>query len=148
MKSTFTIALFLLGSMLYAQSAEEAAIKAALSAETTAYMNRDYDAWASHWDSSREVSFLVTNMGMRENNWDKISSNMKADMENNSNPFQATLETSDFDISVTGKQAFVVYVQNMKADGQEYKTYEVRNLRKVKGQWKLAAMISSSIEEE
>ena len=73
---------------------------------------------------------------------------MKADMENNSNPFQATLETSDFDISVTGKQAFVVYVQNMKADGQEYKTYEVRNLRKVKGQWKLAAMISSSIEEE
>ncbi|MDN3690091.1 nuclear transport factor 2 family protein [Cyclobacterium jeungdonense] len=148
MKTTFTIALFLIGSVLYAQSSEEAAIKAALFAETTAYMNRDYEDWASHWDSSREVSFLVTNMGMRENNWDKISSSMKADMESNSNPIQATLETSDFDISVTGKQAFVVYVQNMKSGNEEYKTYEVRNLRKVKGQWKLAAMVSSKIGDE
>ncbi|MFO7826431.1 MAG: nuclear transport factor 2 family protein [Cyclobacterium sp.] len=148
MKTTFTIVLLFCTIVLYAQSTEEAAIKAVLTAETTAYMNRDFEAWASHWDSSREVSFLVTNMGLRANNWEEISQNMKADMETNSNPIQAKLETSDFDISLTGNQAFAVYVQNMKAEGQEYKTYEVRNLRKVNGQWKLAAMVSSIIEEE
>jgi len=72
---------------------------------------------------------------------------MKADMETNSTPIPATLETSDFDISVSGNQAFVVYLQTMKFEGQDQKTYEVRNLRKVNGQWKLAAMISSSYGE-
>jgi len=148
MKTTFTIFLMFLMTTIYAQSAVEASIKNVLKAETTAYMNRDYDAWASHWDSSREVTFLVTNIGLRENSWETVSKTMKEDMETNSSPVTATLETSDFDISVSGKQAFVVYVQHMKSDGQDYKSYEVRNLRKVKGKWKLAGMVSSSIEDE
>ncbi|NHE58708.1 nuclear transport factor 2 family protein [Cyclobacterium plantarum] len=148
MKTTLTIALIFLVTILYAQSSEHASIKEALTGETTAYMNRDYDAWASHWDSSREVSFLVTNMEMRANSWEEISKTMKEDMQTNSNPIQASLETSDFDISVTGNQAFVVYVQNMKTGDQNYKTYEVRNLRKVRGQWKLAAMISSKMGDD
>ena len=148
MKTTLTIFLMFIVSTIYAQSAVEVSIKNVLKAETTAYMNRDYDDWASHWDSSREVTFLVTNMGLRENNWETVSEFMKEDMETNSSPIKATLETTDFDISVTGKQAFVVYVQHMKSDGQESKSYEVRNLRKVKGKWKLAGMVSSSIEDE
>ena len=110
-------------------------------------MNREYDAWAAQWDSKNEVSFLVTNAGFRSDSWEEISKSMKEDMENNSNPIKATLETSDFDFSVNGNQAFVIYVQNMKLDGQDYKSYEVRNLHKVKGKWKLAAMVSSKIEE-
>ncbi|WP_162339653.1 YybH family protein [Cyclobacterium salsum] len=148
MKTVFSIILILFASIVYAQSPEETAIKSTLSAETTAYMNRDYDAWAAHWDGSREVSFLVTNMEMRANSWEEISKAMKADMEANTTPIPATLETTDFDISVSGNQAFVVYVQTMKFDGQENKTYEIRNLRKINGQWKLAAMISSSIGGE
>jgi len=147
MKTTLTVFLMFLVTIIYAQSSEEASIKNVLAAETTAYMNRDYDAWASHWDSSKEVSFLVTNVGLRSNSWEEVSKSMKDDMETNSSPINATLETSDFDFSVNGKQAFVVYVQNMKSDGQDSKSYEVRNLRKIKGQWKLAAMVSSKIED-
>ncbi|SEI87659.1 SnoaL-like domain-containing protein [Cyclobacterium xiamenense] len=147
MKISFTLILLLFALTLYGQAREEAAIKKAIAAETTAYMNRDYAAWASHWDGSEEVSFLVTNMGLRSSSWEYVSDNMKADMEANSTPIPATLETSDFDISVSGNQAFVVYVQTMKFDDRESKTYEVRNLRKVKGQWKLAAMISSAYGE-
>ncbi len=148
MKTTLTIALMFLATFLYAQSPQEASIKEALAGETKAYMNRDYDAWAAHWDSSREVSFLVTGPGMRSNNWEEVSKMMKQDMETNSEPMKATLETSDYVISVTGNQAFVVYVQTMKSDDGENKSYEIRNLRKVNGQWKLAAMVSSPIENE
>lgn len=148
MKTTCTIVFLFVSTLMYAQSSEEASIKEALTAETTAYMNRDYDAWARHWDSSGPVSFLVTNMEMRANTWEEISTNMREDMQTNSNPIQATLETSDFDFSIKGNQAFVVYVQTMKAGAQNYQTYEVRNLRKIRGQWKLAAMISSRIGEE
>lgn len=147
MKTTLTIFLMFLVTILYAQKQEEASIKNVLTAETTAYMNREYDAWAAQWDSKNEVSFLVTNAGFRSDSWEEISKSMKEDMENNSNPIKATLETSDFDFSVNGNQAFVIYVQNMKLDGQDYKSYEVRNLHKVKGKWKLAAMVSSKIEE-
>ncbi|WP_375582355.1 hypothetical protein [Cyclobacterium xiamenense] len=85
---------------------------------------------------------------MHSNSCECVSTTMKDDMESNSTPMKAILETSDFDISVTGKQAFVVCFQPMKSDVQDYKSYEIRSLRKVKGQWKLAAMVSTAIETE
>lgn len=148
MKTSFTFVLFLFATVLYAQSSEDAAIKQVLVSETTAYRNRDCEVWAAHWGKSREISFLVTNMGLHSNSCECVSTTMKDDMESNSTPMKAILETSDFDISVTGKQAFVVCFQPMKSDVQDYKSYEIRSLRKVKGQWKLAAMVSTAIETE
>lgn len=148
MKTIITIALVLLSPLLFAQSAEEEAIKETLRAETTAWMNRDYDAWASHWDQEGSVSMLVTNLGMGSNDWEEMSQTIKQEMENNSKPIEATLENSDYSFSVDGDHAFVTYKQMMKTEDGVDKSYQIRNLRKVDGQWKVAAMIHSPLQHE
>ncbi|WP_157972213.1 YybH family protein [Pleomorphovibrio marinus] len=148
MKTTFTIALLFLVTLLLAQTSEEEAIKNALKGETTSFFNRDYNAWASHWDHNSNVNFLVTSSGMRSNNWEEISQSIKEYMESNPDPGKVTLSNSDFDISINGDQAFAVYVQHLKLADTEIKSYEVRNLRKVSGQWKLVSMITSPLDHD
>ncbi len=148
MKFKLTFALLCLVSIAWAQNSEENAIKETLQAETKAFMNRDYEGWANHWDQDGSVSFLVTGVGMQENSWGAISTSMKSEMENNPEKLTADLQTSDYTFSIDGNQAFVTYIQNWKAPNYESKSHEIRNMRKVNGHWKVASMVSSPLTYE
>lgn len=148
MKAIFTTALMFLSIILFGQSTEEEAIKETLKALTTAWMNRDYDTWAEQWDQDGDVSALHINAGASSNNWDEMSKSRKENMKAYPEPMKGTLESSDYTFAIDGDHAFVTYVQNMKREDGDHKSYEIRNLVKKDGQWKLVNMVVSPLHHE
>lgn len=148
MKATITFAFVLLSGLLFAQTAEENAIKETLESETTAFMDRDHEAWASYWDQEGDVFALVTNLQWKSDSWEEINQMLKDAMTENPEPIEAELQSSDYYFSINGDRAFVTYDQTFKSKDMESKSYEIRNLRKVDGQWKIATMITSPMPTE
>ncbi|MEN0049478.1 MAG: hypothetical protein AAF806_20630, partial [Bacteroidota bacterium] len=142
-------------SLLFAQSAEEVAIKALCLKDTEAYMQRDFEMWKTAWHHDESASMLITDMGRHAQGWDAIRDGMKEYYDNNPTPSKNKLSNANYVFNIQGNQAFVAYEQTMTlpltVNGGEVwqdKTYEVRNLIKVNGEWKIYNQITSPMVHE
>lgn len=134
------------------QSADQAAIKEVLRAETQAYLDKDYDAWASYWLHSEDVLRVGVGYGAKSevHGWQRVDGMMRTIFEN-----QPEVETGEFE-----KTNFIFHIDQQVAWASYDEVWSEAGvvLRRAKGQttfvkedgdWKLVAMTainSSSFE--
>lgn len=154
MKSFITLCCLAFASILAAQSADEAAIMELCLKDTKAYVERDFAAWQSCWHQSEQSSILHT-PGNIHLGWDSIYSAMKEDYEAATEPRSFTPSHSNFFFNIQGDRAYVTFEQAMAskftmggAPAFVNKTYEVRNLIKVDGKWKIFNQVTAPLQHE
>jgi ketosteroid isomerase-like protein len=133
---TFAVCLILIIPVsAYAQSEEEAKIRAVIEGETHAINHCDYEAFANSWWPEDYCFFSVTSptMNMTFHGWDEIADWAKSVVEH-CNPNNAYMPTKEaYSYVIKEDMAFVTFLE----DGGNEST---RVLEKRSGQWKLIRM--------
>lgn len=145
--------LFLGTTITFAQSAE-AAIKQVCLKDTEAYIKRDFEAWKSVWHQVDNASMLITGEGYNLKGWKAIEEAMKDYYINNPAPSKDILSNANYVFNIQGDQAFLSCEQTMTSaetvggKTRSWKTYEVRSMIKVDGQWKIYNQVTSPLTHE
>ena len=137
---------------------EKQAIITVLNEESQAYLDRDYELWASYWVQDESVRRLSASIGgYNFITWEEISNNIKEGLANDSswlNTKDLKYEKLDFNIKVFPDCAWATY--NEKFTGL-YQDQPIKSdaihltvLEKKEGQWKIAcfAMVNTTAYEE
>src|SRR4051812_32478775 len=110
---TILIAATFIGSLAFAQNAEEEAIKKVVRAETDAYFMRDLAAWTATWQHNPKIkrTFIFGNGYSTTMGWDSAQAQMERDFKQNPNAMPVQVSTENYDILSSGTMAWVDYDQ-------------------------------------
>lgn len=145
MKNTLTFVLLglLLSTPIFAQTADQEAIKKVCLEETKAFIDFNFDVWAAYHVQSAEDQLAWNNPDGSfgsSSGWDEIQKGMKS-------WFQTAQKVVDnrtndnFSFVIHGDMAFVAYNSNsVNAEGKTTKLREYRTLLKNNGKWKILAV--------
>jgi hypothetical protein len=88
-------------------------LKAIVVGETYAYMEKDYQKWASYWDHSSDVLRLdVSKAGFaQKRGWDKNGGNLESFFKENPEPITSTFVNSNYFILYDVNLAWVAFDQ-------------------------------------
>lgn len=88
-------------------------LKEIVAGETYAYMEKDYQKWASYWDHSSDVLRLdVTKAGFSQTRgWDKNGGNLESFFIENPEPITSTFVNSNYLIFYDANLAWVAFDQ-------------------------------------
>ncbi len=88
-------------------------IKAVVTGETLAYMEKDYEKWASYWNHSGDVLRLdVTNNGFQQTRgWAKSGGNLELFFKENPEPITSTFVNSNYLVFHDTNLAWVAFDQ-------------------------------------
>ncbi len=143
--ATLLIGLLCLFSMtsLFAQSADEAAIREVIEKESEAIAQRDFTAWKSCWHQDENNSLVLVHAGWNLQSWDTIQKQIKTFFENSPAVAGSEITLDQFRINIQGDRAFVQYEETETnpwtfSNGKKWvlKYSNVHNMLKVDGQWK------------
>ncbi|QND15213.1 helix-turn-helix transcriptional regulator [Rhizobium leguminosarum bv. trifolii] len=132
--------------------ADRAAIMAVVRAETEAWLQRDFEALASHWVQSpqtrRMESFI--SLGVRvDEGWDPIAARIKKIVERfpEKHAFAERVRWEKVNIVVDGNMAWMTFDQIGSDIGDDRKR-QLRILHRIDGAWKIGCMVmmESSVE--
>lgn len=149
MKTFITLCCLAIAGVLTAQSADEAAIKKVIQMDTEAWIQRDFATWQSLWHHSEQASILTVGSGDRTLGWENIQPAMKDYFESGTDARPITFNHSNHFFNIQGDQAFVSFEQattpkfTVGGWSPVNKTFEVRNLVKVDGEWKIANQVTA-----
>ncbi len=120
---------------------DRAAIAATIRAETLAFQNRDYDAWARCFvqDERTQDIYVTTTSGLSvQSGWAEVSTYMKHVLDNGLGCPKVPFGQDNMRISVTGDSAWVVFDSWAEAPGEgRTESFETRILQREHGQWKI-----------
>ena len=124
---------------------EEAAVLAAIRAETDAWLQRDYEAWASHWVQSPQSRRLESwaALGVRvDEGWDPISARIRAVMKRftERSRFAGRVRWERVNVVVDGTMAWATFDQ-IGGDTGEDRKRALRILHRIDGTWKIACVV-------
>lgn len=145
MKKSFVLILaaFIFCMQSIAQTAAQEAIKKVCAAETKAYKNLDYNAWASYHVQSKDEQLSWNNPDASfgfESGWNKISNGMK-DWFKTAKKDGSKISRDNYTIVIHGDMAFATYNATTKnTEGKEIKMREYRTLLLIDGSWKILAV--------
>ncbi len=127
----------------FSQTADQEAIKKVCLLETKAYLNLDFDNWASYHVQSTDEQLSWNNPDGSygfQSGWDSISTDMK-DWFKSAKKENMKTSNDDFVFVIRGDMAFVAYSSNSQnAAGKIIKSREHRILLNDSGQWKILAV--------
>ncbi len=131
----------------------EQAIKAVVEGETYAYMEKDYQKWASYWDHSSDVLRLdVSDAGFaQQRGWDKSGGKLESFFKENPEPITSTFENSNYLVFHDVNLAWVAFDQSWTTkDGEESVAKATITLVKKDNAWKIISYtaIQYSAEDE
>lgn len=133
--------------------ADKAAIMAVIRAETEAWLQRDFDALASHWVQSPQTRRMeaFTSLGVRvDEGWDAIAARLKKIVERfpERHDFDGRVRWEKVNIVIDGNVAWMTYDQIGSDTGEDRKR-QLRILHRIDGAWKIGClvMMESSVEE-
>lgn len=133
----------LLWGQTFSQTADKEAIKNVCLAETQAYVNFDYDAWASYHVQSADEQLAWNNPDGSfgsESGWETISKGMK-DYFKTGQKENLKLSSDNFTYVIHGDMAFASFNRSSQnAEGKTTLMREYRTLLKRNGQWKILAI--------
>ncbi len=143
-RSIILIVGLMLGYLSFAQNADQEAIKSVCYGETRAYLDHDYDAWASFHAQTPEDQLSWNNpdgtFGFISG-WSALSKDAKEWYKDGKKIDASVFESTDFTFVIKGDLAYVAYSTARKdAEGKVMKTREHRTLLKMNGQWKILAV--------
>lgn len=116
------------------------AIKAVVTGETNAYMEKDYAKWSSYWDHSVDVLRLdVTNKGFQQTRgWAKSGGNLESFFKENPEPITSTFINSNYLIFHDTNLAWVAFDQTWTTvTGEESVAKAAITLVKKDDLWKI-----------
>ncbi|MGB8289090.1 MAG: LuxR family transcriptional regulator, partial [Rhizobium ruizarguesonis] len=133
--------------------ADRAAIMAVIRAETEAWLQRDFEALASHWVQSpqtRRMEYFAS-LGVRvDEGWDPIAARIKKIVERfpEKHAFSERVRWEKVNIVVDGNMAWMTFDQIGSDTGEDRKR-QLRILHRIDGAWKIGCMVmmESSVEE-
>ncbi len=135
--------ILLLCTPVFSQTADQEAIKKVCFAETRAYLDLDYDAWASYHVQSADEQLAWNNPDGTygaQTGWTTISEGMKAWFKE-AKKEDIKLTTDHFTIVIQGDMAFVACDSaHQNAAGKTTKVRDFKTLLRSNGQWKLLAV--------
>lgn len=118
----------------------ETAIKNVVTEETYAYMEKDYQKWASYWDHSEAVLRLdVTKEGFSQTRgWDKSGGHLERFFKENPEPNTSTFVNSNYLIFYDSELAWVAFDQTWTSQaGEETAAKAAITLIKKDTAWKI-----------
>ncbi len=131
--------------------ATKEAIKAVVTGETYAYMEKDYEKWASYWSHSNKVLRLdVTAAGFSQTRgWDKSGGNLENFFKENPQPITATFLNSKYLIFYDTNLAWVAFDQTWTTEeGEDSLAKATITLVKKEKAWKIVSYTAIQYEAE
>ncbi len=126
-------------------------LKAIVVGETYAYMEKDYQKWASYWDHSDDVLRLdVSKAGFaQKRGWDKSGGNLELFFKENPEPITSTFVNSNYLIFYDVNLAWVAFDQTWTSQSGE-KTVAKATITLVKKTqaWKIISYTAIQYEAE
>ena len=135
------------------QSSEdiEETLKAVVVGETFAYMEKDYQKWASYWDHSSDVLRLdVSEAGFSQTRgWDKSGGNLESFFKENPEPITSAFVNSNYLIFYDDNLAWVAFDQTWTSQsGEESVAKATITLVKKENAWKIISYTAIQYEAE
>jgi ketosteroid isomerase-like protein len=140
--------ILILGALLFcaqtfSQTADQEAIKKVCIAETKAFTDFDFEAYASYHVQSADDQLTVNkpdgSFGS-ESGWETISKGMK-DYFQTAKKGNVKLSSENFTFVIHGDMAFACYnASSQNTEGKTTLAKEFRTLLKINGQWKILAV--------
>jgi tetratricopeptide (TPR) repeat protein len=152
-KLMFFVTLFnLIPSMIYAQDAEEDALKAIIKSETMGFYGRNADVWQSAWlqDAKATRTIVANNNYGAVTGWENFGPDVVKNIKENPKPIPVEIANDNFLIHTDGTMAWVEYDQTLTAPSIDPAikrlSREHRALVKKDGQWKIFSQITHDPE--
>ena len=126
-------------------------LKKVVEGETYAYMEKDYQKWASYWDHSSEVLRLdVTKEGFSQTRgWENSGGALESFFKENPEPISSTFENSNYLIFYDDHLAWVAFDQTWKSQSGEISVAKATiTLIKKENSWKMISYTAIQYEEE
>jgi DNA-binding CsgD family transcriptional regulator len=125
--------------------ADRAAILAAIRGETEAWLQRDFEALASHWVQSPQARRMeaFASLGVRvDEGWDAIAARLTKIVERfpQKHSFAERVRWEKVNVIVDGNMAWVTYDQIGSDTGDDLKRL-LKIMHRVDGVWKIACMV-------
>lgn len=127
------------------REAERTAVLAVIRAETEAWLQRDFEALASHWLQSPQTRRLeyFASLGVRvDEGWDPIAARLRKIVEKfpDKQAFAGRVHWEKINVVVDGNMAWVTFDQIGSDTGEDRKR-QLRILHRIDGAWKIACMV-------
>ena len=126
-------------------------LKAIVVGETYAYMEKDYQKWASYWDHSNDVLRLdVSKAGFAQTRgWDKNGGHLESFFKEHPEPITSTFVNSNYLIFYDVNLAWVAFDQTWTSQSEE-KTVAKATITLVKkaNAWKIISYTAIQYEAE
>lgn len=133
--------------------ADKTAILAVIRAETEAWLQRDFEALASHWVQSPQTRRMESfaSLGVRvDEGWDVIASRIRKIVERfpEKQAFEGRVRWEKVNVVVDGNVAWMTFDQIGSDTGEDRKR-QLRILHRIEGAWKIGCMVmmESSADE-
>jgi len=126
-------------------------LKEVVVGETYAYMEKDYQKWASYWDHSSDVLRLdVSKAGFAQTRgWDKSGGNLESFFKENPEPITSTFVNSNYLIFYDANLAWVAFDQTWTSQsGEETVAKATITLVKKANDWKIISYTAIQYEAE
>ena len=131
--------------------ATKESIKQVVTGETRAYMEKDYEKWASYWDHSVDVLRLdVSEAGFAQTRgWDKSGGNLESFFKENPERITSTFVNSNYLIFHDTNLAWVAFDQTWTTKmGEESVAKATITLVKKENAWKIISYTAIQYELE
>lgn len=129
----------------------EEVIKAFVTGETYAYMEKDYEKWASYWDHGSDVLRLdISENGFSQTKgWDKNGGHLETFFKEHPEPITSTFENSNYLILYDTNLAWVAFDQKWTTEsGAESVAKATVTLIKKQSDWKIISYTAIQYELE
>lgn len=126
-------------------------LKAVVVGETYAYMEKDYQKWASFWDHSADVLRLdVSEAGFaQKRGWEESGGNLESFFKENPEPITSTFVNSNYLIFYDVNLAWVAFDQTWTSQsGEETVAKATITLVKKANDWKIISYTAIQYEAE
>lgn len=119
--------------------------------ETYAYMEKDYQKWASYWDHSKDVLRLdISKAGFAQiKGWDESGGKLESFFKENPEPITSTFVNSDYLIFYDSNLAWVAFDQTWTSPtGEKTVAKATITLVKKANAWKIISYTAIQYEDE
>jgi len=126
-------------------------LKTVVEGETYAYMEKDYEKWASFWDHSNDVLRLdISEAGFAQTRgWDKSGGNLESFFIENPEPITSTFENTNYLIFYDDNLAWVAFDQSWTSQSGEKSVAKATiTLVKKKEDWKIISYTAIQYKAE
>lgn len=147
MKKTLFVLIMALSSPIFAQTADEEAIKKVIIDEANAFINRDFQAWVSYYVDSPQNTYMITpgrNAGtlVYRTGFEKMKAASELSFKVPIKGKFDIINRGDWNFRILGNVAWVSYKSTFKMGEDLIPAAELKVFEKIDGKWKISATAS------